>query len=127
MYLPNPDNSAANCIDFSRRLPEHVLQHGRLVGRRTLGDVLGRGYGVLEGQRYPMSVRHYPDVAGDCEDLVLQKRRLLVQAGWPISSLLITVARQANGDGHAVLTVLTDRGDVILASTASKPTRTPSG
>jgi predicted transglutaminase-like cysteine proteinase len=31
-----------------------------------------------------------------------------------VGSLLITVVRQRNGDGHAVLTVLTDRGDLVL-------------
>jgi predicted transglutaminase-like cysteine proteinase len=56
----------------------------------------------------------YPDLAGDCEDLVLLKRRELIGRGWPTGTLLITVVRQTNGEGHAVLTVLTDRGDLIL-------------
>jgi len=56
----------------------------------------------------------YPETAGDCEDLVLLKRRTLIEKGWPAGTLLITVVRQTNGEGHAVLTVLTDRGDLIL-------------
>jgi predicted transglutaminase-like cysteine proteinase len=58
----------------------------------------------------------YPDKIGegDCEDLVLLKRRDLIAKGWPTGALLITVVRQRNGDGHAVLTVLTDRGDLVL-------------
>jgi predicted transglutaminase-like cysteine proteinase len=56
----------------------------------------------------------YPTSKGDCEDFVLLKRRELIKRGWPIGSLLVTVVRQQNGDGHAVLTVLTDRGDVVL-------------
>lgn len=56
----------------------------------------------------------YPTRQGDCEDFVLEKRRNLIAKGWPVSTLLITVVRQANGDGHAVLTVLTDRGDLVL-------------
>lgn len=56
----------------------------------------------------------YPKNYGDCEDYVLMKRHLLMQRGWPASSLLITVVRQPNGDGHAVLTVRTDRGDFVL-------------
>lgn len=56
----------------------------------------------------------YPTTAGDCEDLVLLKRRDLIDLGWPEGTLLITVVRQRNGEGHAVLTVLTDRGDMIL-------------
>ena len=56
----------------------------------------------------------YPDRAGDCEDLVLLKRYMLIKRGWAASNLLITVVRQPNGEGHAVLTVRTDRGDFIL-------------
>ena len=56
----------------------------------------------------------YPSRAGDCEDYALLKRRLLIQAGWPETALLITVVKEANGNGHAVLTVRTDRGDLIL-------------
>ena len=57
---------------------------------------------------------------GDCEDYVLEKRRRLEQAGFPISALLITVVRDRKGDGHAVLAVRTDRGDFILDNQASK-------
>ncbi|KAB0680950.1 transglutaminase-like cysteine peptidase [Aureimonas leprariae] len=56
----------------------------------------------------------YPKVEGDCEDFALLKQYMLEKAGYPRSALLITVARQPNGDGHAVLTVRTDRGDFIL-------------
>ena len=56
----------------------------------------------------------YPTTAGDCEDFALLKRRDLMTLGVPASALLMTVVRQANGEGHAVLTVLTDRGDFIL-------------
>ena len=58
----------------------------------------------------------YPKTRGDCEDLVLLKRRDLVEQGWPVGALLITVVRQRNGEGHAVLAVETDRGDLILDS-----------
>ncbi|MCP4382356.1 MAG: transglutaminase-like cysteine peptidase [Hyphomicrobiales bacterium] len=60
----------------------------------------------------------YPDESGDCEDFVLLKRRLLAERDWPLGGLLITVVRQENGDGHAVLTVLTDRGDLVLDNLA---------
>ena len=56
----------------------------------------------------------YPDKVGDCEDYVLLKRKRLMQAGFSPSDLLITVVLQPNGDGHAVLTVRTDRGDFVL-------------
>lgn len=62
----------------------------------------------------------YPVRQGDCEDYVLEKRLRLMQAGVPAGSLLITVVRQPNGDGHAVLTVRTDRGDFILDNMEQK-------
>jgi predicted transglutaminase-like cysteine proteinase len=55
-----------------------------------------------------------PTDRGDCEDYVLLKRRLLVRAGWPPSALLITVVRDNADEGHAVLTVATDKGDYVL-------------
>lgn len=56
----------------------------------------------------------YPGNFADCEDYVLEKRRQLMEIGVPASSLLITVVRQADGSGHAVLTVRTHLGDFIL-------------
>jgi predicted transglutaminase-like cysteine proteinase len=65
-------------------------------------------YGMVEKWAYP------DDGYGDCEDYVLLKRRMLMEAGWPREALLITVVRETSGDGHAVLTVRTDRGDLVL-------------
>ena len=56
----------------------------------------------------------YPETVGDCEDYVLLKRHHLIKSGIHPSNLLVTVVKQRNGDGHAVLTVRTDRGDFIL-------------
>jgi predicted transglutaminase-like cysteine proteinase len=65
-------------------------------------------WGVVERWSYP------DDGYGDCEDYVLLKRRMLMQAGWPRQALLITVVRDTKGEGHAVLTVKTDQGEFIL-------------
>jgi predicted transglutaminase-like cysteine proteinase len=65
-------------------------------------------WGTLERWSYPT------DGKGDCEDYVLEKRKRLIDAGWPRQSLLITVVKDKKGDGHAVLTVKTDRGDFVL-------------
>jgi predicted transglutaminase-like cysteine proteinase len=54
------------------------------------------------------------DGYGDCEDYVLMKRKMLIDAGWPREALLITVVRDKNDEGHAVLTVKTDKGEFIL-------------
>src|SRR4051812_30686360 len=65
-------------------------------------------YGREEWWAYPVNGK------GDCEDYVLLKRKLLIDAGWPRSALLIAVVRDRKGDGHAVLMVKTDRGEFVL-------------
>ena len=65
-------------------------------------------WGVVEKWSYPT------DGYGDCEDYVLLKRKMLIDAGWPREALLITVVRDKKNEGHAVLTVKTDKGEFIL-------------
>ena len=65
-------------------------------------------WGVVERWNYP------DDGYGDCEDYVLLKRRLLIQLGWPREALLVTVVLDNGDEGHAVLTVTTDKGDLVL-------------
>jgi predicted transglutaminase-like cysteine proteinase len=71
-------------------------------------------WGVVEKWSYP------DDGKGDCEDYVLLKRRMLMAAGWPREALLVTVVRDKKGEGHAVLTVKTDKGDYILDNQAEE-------
>jgi predicted transglutaminase-like cysteine proteinase len=71
-------------------------------------------WGVVEKWSYP------DDGYGDCEDYALLKRRMLTEAGWPREALLMTVVRERNGDGHAVLTVKTDKGEFILDNQEEK-------
>jgi predicted transglutaminase-like cysteine proteinase len=57
----------------------------------------------------------YPtDGKGDCKVYALFKRKQLVDQGFPRAALLMTIVRDQNGEGHAVLTVKTDRGDFVL-------------
>ena len=65
-------------------------------------------WGVVERWSYPT------DGYGDCEDYVLLKRKTLMDAGWPREALLITVVRDKKGEGHAVLTVKSDKGEFVL-------------
>lgn len=55
-----------------------------------------------------------PGEAGDCEDYVLLKRKLLAESGIPLGSLLITVVHDENGEAHAVLSIPTTEGDLVL-------------
>ena len=65
-------------------------------------------WGVADRWDYP------DDGIGDCEDIQLLKRKLLVEAGLPRRALRMTVVFDEIGEGHAVLMALTDRGEFIL-------------
>ena len=65
-------------------------------------------WGVVDQWDYPTDGR------GDCEDFALLKRKLLMKAGFPRQALLMTVVKEANGEGHAILTVKTDQGEFAL-------------
>jgi len=67
-------------------------------------------YGVTEFWTVPV------DGEGDCEDYVLAKRKMLVLLGLPPSALRITVVLDHGTIRHAVLTVVTDQGDLVLDS-----------
>jgi predicted transglutaminase-like cysteine proteinase len=54
------------------------------------------------------------DGKGDCEEYALLKRRLLIEEGFPREALLVTVVKEKNGDGHAILTIKTNRGEYVL-------------
>jgi predicted transglutaminase-like cysteine proteinase len=63
----------------------------------------------------------YPvDGKGDCKIYALFKRKLLIERGFPRQALLMTIVRDLNGEGHAVLTVKTDRGDFVLDNLADE-------
>lgn len=54
------------------------------------------------------------DGYGDCEDYALAKRHALIAAKLSPRALRIAIARTAQGEAHAVLTVATDHGDYVL-------------
>ncbi|SDO37641.1 Predicted transglutaminase-like cysteine proteinase [Methylobacterium phyllostachyos] len=54
------------------------------------------------------------DGIGDCEDFQLLKRHLLAEAGLPRRAMRMTVVIDEKGEGHAVLSLITDRGDLVL-------------
>ena len=65
-------------------------------------------WGVVDRWDYPM------DGKGDCEDYALLKRKILMSAGYPRQALLMTVVKDHEGEGHAILTVKTNRGEYVL-------------
>lgn len=64
-------------------------------------------------------VWNVPVNVGDCEDFAILKKHELMKLGWPASALLLTVATHM-GEGHVVLTVRTDQGDMVLDNRTSR-------
>lgn len=114
-------------VGFCRRLPDECAAHEALDApvaltdekRRELRDInnlVNQMIRPVTDQDLYGRIEHwtYPAGQGDCEDYVLLKRRLLMERGWPSGALLITVVRDENNDGHAVLTARTTEGDLVL-------------
>jgi predicted transglutaminase-like cysteine proteinase len=115
-------------IDFCQRYPDEcrvdLSQPARIslnsqvwaaltqVNERVNSSILAvtdqDHWGVLDRWDYP------DDGLGDCEDIQLLKRKLLVEAGLPQRALRMTAVIDEQGQGHAVLMILTDQGDFIL-------------
>ena len=86
-----------------------LLKRVNLTVNQTIIQVTDlEHWGVNDRWDYPH------DGKGDCEDIQLLKRKLLAEAGLPRRAMRMTVVIDKRDAGHAVLTVRTDRGDLIL-------------
>lgn len=116
-------------VDFCQRQPQECAQEALPAEnlpltpkiRRLLRDVNRRVNAAIEPvtnlDHWGTMLDHwdYPtDGKGDCKIFALEKRRQLMAAGVPRQALLMTIVRDHAGMGHAILTVRTDRGDLIL-------------
>ena len=116
-------------VEFCQRTPEHCVADTHVTDTRLDGgaarlkvlDEVNRHvnriikpatdmelYGVADYWTIPENGK------GDCEDYALLKRKILLDKGWPISSLLMTVVRDEKGEGHAILTARLATGDYVL-------------
>lgn len=108
-----------NPADCERDGPKRAtvsLDVKRKADLRTVNDLVNRMVDPVSDMSLYGRIEHwtYPNGQGDCEDYVLLKQRLLIERGWPKSALLITVVRDENNEGHAVLTARTSAGDFVL-------------
>lgn len=99
---------AAADIDLTPASYRRISQINRWVNSAIVARSDQEQWGVVDRWDHPSTGQ------GDCEDYVLMKRRLLMEAGFPRSALLVTVVRDERGDGHAVLTVKTNKGEFVL-------------
>ena len=95
--------------------PPRVTEYGWKLVREINASVNNSIIAMTDQEIYGRDeVWEYPTTAGDCEDYVLLKRKMLIENGFSVSDLLITVVRKPDGEGHAVLTLRTTEGDFIL-------------
>lgn len=106
----------SECGAFDRVVDAVALDEGRWQQLVDINNAFNRDIVPVTDLDFYQVDEHwtYPAGYGDCEDFVLAKRRQLIEAGWEPSTLLMAVVRERNGNGHAVLMVRTDRGDLVL-------------
>src|SRR5829696_6620995 len=119
-YPPGP-SSAAGC---QLNAPSTILSLRSSLSRRETRDLVEAVNHHVNRSLTPMLDENHwgkidqwdlpRDGYGDCEDYQLLKRKLLVEAGLPRRAMRMTVVIDDIGEGHAVLTILTDAGDFIL-------------
>ena len=129
-YAVQPQGHTGYCKRHSEDCVPHVVEPPVRLGRGHMSDLemvnntVNRTVVDATDSKYYKVEEYwtYPEKYGDCEDYVLEKRRMLKELGWPISSLLITVVadKEKKGYDHAVLTVRTDKGDYILDNIDSR-------
>lgn len=71
-------------------------------------------WGIAEKWAYPKQVGR--TLFEDCDGISLYKSKLLRESGVPASVLLMTICLAPDGQGHAVLCIPTDMGDLILCN-----------
>ena len=126
--VTGPTSIPVGAADFCKRDTAACLPNGRVVELETLTQT---SWGQLTAVNDQVNATIIPetdednyrlaefwsypeDGRGDCEDIALQKQKQLIADGWDPSTLLMTVVRERDGNGHAVLMVRTDRGDLVL-------------
>jgi predicted transglutaminase-like cysteine proteinase len=104
----HPGRRFADRIQLTAAKFQEIEEVNRTVNTTVAPITDQELYGKAELWTYPTANK------GDCEDYVLLKRRMLIERGYSESTLLLTVVRDENNEGHAILTVRTDKGDFIL-------------
>ena len=97
----------ADLLDLARKINRRVN-----LAVSQLSDP--ENYGVADYWTLPANGN------GDCEDFVLQKYKLLLDAGADSRDLSIAVVLDRQGDNHAVLVLRHSSGDLVLDSLVSR-------
>ena len=95
-------------VNLTEKAMREIMQVNILVNHSVEAVSDMDHWGVVDRWDIPA------DGKGDCEDYALMKRKILIDRGFPRQALLITVVRDEQNEGHAILTVKTNSGEYIL-------------
>ncbi len=125
--VDGPAEPTAAYVEFCRRMPDECVPAGgpsRELWTNELWQKVRRINSAVNNGLRPVTDRDrwgvedrwdFPvDGFADCEDFALEKRRRLIAAGVSPRALLFAVVRKADGEGHLVLLLVTDRGAFVL-------------
>lgn len=101
--------TGASRIQLSDQEFQALEKVNRLVNHRV--QPVRDGIGGISSDTWTIA-----STKGDCEDVALAKRDMLIRGGLPAGALRMAVARTSWGEGHAVLIVGTSKGDYVLDS-----------
>lgn len=118
-YTLAPLSFVKFCLDYPDECPKSASPARVSLTSERLSELsaVNRAVNVSIRAQPDASALHYwkLDVkAGDCNAFAVQKRHELLQRGWPAAALALTVAKTRSGEGHLVVTVRTDQGDLVL-------------
>jgi predicted transglutaminase-like cysteine proteinase len=84
---------------------------------REINEDVNRDIKPMDDERHYGRAEYWnipTDGFGDCEDYALAKRQQLIAMGFSERALRIAIVYTWKNERHAVLTVVTDRGDFVL-------------
>lgn len=118
--------------EFCARAPDHCappeqgpseLPSGpaALADLQAVNDAVNRAIAPMSDEaqfavadRWTLPLTTDETYIGDCEDYALEKRRMLIEAGWPPDALRLAVGTSRDTGVHAALIALTAEGDYVL-------------
>ena len=100
-------NGKAEPIVLTDQLWSQINQVNKYVNANIRGVTDVENFGMINYWTYPVN-------SGLCHSYALLKKRYLTELGINPDKLLITVVLTETGEGHAVITIPTDNGDIIL-------------
>jgi predicted transglutaminase-like cysteine proteinase len=103
---------AGECADKARAITRIEITDERLAQLRAVQYEVNRRIdptGAIE------VAWHYASGGkGTCVQYAMEKRRQLIERGWPASSLQLATVTTRQGEGHLVLVAATTQGELVL-------------